>query len=245
MSASPLPARAILLDIEGTTTTIAFVHETLFSFARRHLTEYLGLHAASPEFAPIVNALRAEHERDRAARQSPPPWDESSPGLRLHSIAAYCDWLMDRDRKSTPLKELQGRIWADGYQRGELVGHVFADVAPALARWRSAGKRIAIFSSGSVHAQRLLFAHSCAGDLSAYLDAYFDTTTGPKREAESYGRIAAALDLAPHDVLFISDTHAELDAARGAGMQTRMAIRPGNGGRPDAVHPSVRVFDEI
>ena len=82
MSASPLPARAILLDIEGTTTTIAFVHETLFSFARRHLTEYLGLHAASPEFAPIVNALRAEHERDRAARQSPPPWDESSPGLR-------------------------------------------------------------------------------------------------------------------------------------------------------------------
>lgn len=245
MTASPLPARAILLDIEGTTTAIAFVHETLFPFARRHLAEYLGLHAASPDVVPIVTTLRAEHGNDLAAGQSPPQWDESSPAQRLHSVAAYCAWLMDRDRKSTPLKELQGRIWADGYLRGELAGHVFADVAPALVRWRSAGTRIAIFSSGSVHAQRLLFAHSCAGDLSACLDAYFDTTTGPKREAESYRRIAVALDLPPHDVLFISDTAGELDAARAAGMQTTMAIRPGNGGEPHAAHAIVRSFDEI
>jgi enolase-phosphatase E1 len=141
----------------------------------------------------------------------------------------YVHWLMDRDRKSTGLKSLQGKIWEEGYGSGELKGEVYPDVAPALERWRSQGIDIAIFSSGSVQAQRSLFRSSTAGDLTRLILAYFDTTTGPKTAPMSYARIAAALDHSTSEVLFVSDVGAELDAALTAGMQTALCVRtPGS-----------------
>jgi enolase-phosphatase E1 len=141
---------------------------------------------------------------------------------------------------------VQGEVWKEGYQRGELVGEVFADVPAALARWQAEGVPIGIFSSGSVLAQRLLFRHSSAGDLTPFLRWYFDTTTGKKADADSYRRIAAAMNTPPHAIVFVSDVAAELDAARDAGLQTRLALRPGNAPLPPACgHVMVRTFDEL
>lgn len=194
MSADPAAAgiRAILLDIEGTTTPIAFVHDVLFPYARRHLRRYV----------------------DAAA-------------------AARYESLMDSDSKSTELKALQGQIWEEGYRRGELVGEVFADVPGSLERWHAQGVQIGIFSSGSVLAQQLLFRHSSAGDLTKFLSWHFDTATGAKGDADSYRRIAAAMAIPPSAIAFISDVTRELDAAREAGMQTRLAVRRGNAPPPD------------
>src|SRR5262249_3534706 len=125
--------------------------------------------------------------------------------------ARYLEWLMAQDRKSTALKSVQGKIWNEGYSRGELEGQVYPDVRPAFERWRAQGRDVAIFSSGSVLAQRLLFSRSNAGDLTGFIRGYFDTTSGPKREAASYRRIAARLEAATDEVLFISDTEAELE----------------------------------
>ena len=218
--------RAILLDIEGTTTPIAFVHDVLFSYARDHVREFL---AANPE-AEEIALLREEREADIKDGRNPP-----------ESIAAYVEWLIKLDRKSTALKSLQGKIWRQGYHDGSLKSTVFADVAPAFARWRERGLRIGIFSSGSVLAQQLLFAHTEAGDLTPFIDSYFDTKIGKKGEAESYRKIAEAMRLPPQEILFISDVVAELDAANQAGMKTILSIRPGNAPQ----HPSVRSFDEI
>jgi enolase-phosphatase E1 len=152
---------------------------------------------------------------------------------------------MDRDRKSPALKELQGRIWEAGYLAGELVGDVFPDVPGAFARWQAAGIAVGIFSSGSVLAQRLLFSHSSAGDLSPLLQWYFDTLVGKKQAATSYARIAEAVGESPAQILFVSDLVSELDAARAAGMQTRLSDRPGNAPQPAHDHQVVRSFDDI
>lgn len=153
---------------------------------------------------------------------------------------------MDRDRKSTALKVLQGKIWEEGYARGELVGDVFADVPGALERWRAQHLQIGIFSSGSALAQQLLFRHSSAGDLTRFLQWYFDTTTGAKTDSESYHRIATAMGLAPVAILFVSDVTGELDAARRAGMRTTLSIRPGNKPPPpEQGHPVVQTFDAL
>jgi enolase-phosphatase E1 len=176
----------------------------------------------------------------------PPPWLDAPPAARLVSIASYIEWLMDRDRKSTPLKELQGRIWQEGYARGELVGVVFSDVAPALEHWAAQHIQIAIFSSGSVLAQQLLFRHSSARDLSRFLSRYFDTTIGSKSDPASYQRIARAMAIAPGAIVFASDVTRELDAARSPGLQTRLTIRPGNAPPPpDHGHVMIRSSDEL
>ena len=151
---------------------------------------------------------------------------------------------MDRDRKSTGLKSLQGRIWEGGFRAGALRAHVYPDVRPALERWRGQGRRVAIFSSGSVLAQRLLFAHTTEGDLTPMIDGYFDTTTGPKREAASYARIAAALGAPPAAVMFVSDVAAELDAARAAGLRTALCVREA-AVPPASDHPVLRSFGEL
>jgi enolase-phosphatase E1 len=150
---------------------------------------------------------------------------------------------MDQDRKSTGLKSLQGKIWEEGYRSGELKSEVYPDVPPALERWKRQGIQVAIFSSGSVQAQRSLFRSTPAGDLTRFIQAYFDTTTGPKREPRSYQVIAQALELSPSDVLFVSDIQAELDAALAAGMQTALCVR-GAGPAPVASpHPAIHTFD--
>jgi enolase-phosphatase E1 len=230
--------RAILLDIEGTTTPIAFVHQVLFPYVRRRLHDYLEQHVGDPSVRADVALLHAEYAAESSHSPDLPAWNPE----------AYVYWLMDRDRKSTALKALQGRIWEEGYRAGELrgKGEVYPDVRPALERWHAAGKTIAIFSSGSVQAQRNLFANTTAGDLSPLLSGYFDTTTGPKREADSYRRIAAALRQPANVVLFVSDVSAELDAALAAGMQTALCVR---GAAPPSAtptdHPRIRSFAEL
>lgn len=230
--------RAILLDIEGTTTRLAFVTDVLFPHARTHVREFLERRAREPEVRADVDRLRAEHEADVRAGTGPPPWTDD-----LDSTVAYVHVLMDQDRKSTALKALQGRIWEEGFRSGALRGEVYPDVPPALARWRRQGLRLAIFSSGSVLAQRLLLGTTAAGDLTSSFEAFFDTTTGPKREPESYRRIADALSLEPSAIVFLSDVAPELDAARAAGMATALCVRdaPPRGAR----HPVITTFDGV
>jgi len=196
--------------------------------------EFLERHEADAAVQADVERLRAEH-----AAEVPPP------NPPVASVAAYVRWLMDRDRKSTGLKSLQGKIWDEGYRAGDLQGVVFPDVPPALARWREQGKAIAIFSSGSVQAQRDLFAHSTAGDLTGFIQAYFDTTTGPKTAVQSYAQIAAALGQSPSEMLFLSDVGAELDAARAAGMQTALCVRATGATPPTSEHPVIHAFDQL
>jgi enolase-phosphatase E1 len=239
-------ASLIILDIEGTTTPIDFVYKTLFPFARERVKDYLSRDWDAPEVQTDLAQLRAERAAD-AAQGLPSPALECEPSTeRLESMVAYIHWLMDRDRKSTPLKAIQGRIWREGYEAGELLGEVFDDVPPAFARWRRQNKLICIYSSGSALAQKLLFAHTTAGDLTHYICRYFDTTVGHKIEADSYRRIAEELRLAPADAVFISDAVAELDAALAAGMKTILALRPGN--RPveqPPAHPLVTGFASL
>ena len=224
-----MSARGILLDIEGTTTPIAFVYDVLFSFARRHISEYL----ENADFTP----LKSEHDEDIRLGYSAPAWSAGP--------AEYVYWLMDQDRKSTALKDIQGKIWLKGYESGELHGEVFPDVPPALERWHWEKIDVRIFSSGSTLAQRLLFSSTNAGDLTKFLNGYFDTTTGPKNEPSSYARIANAFGIPASQILFISDVTRELDAARLAGMQTFLCIRPGNHLQPLCEHRTLTSFDEI
>ena len=218
-------ARGILLDIEGTTTPIAFVHDVLFTYARNHVRDYLVQHAS--EVTDDVACLRDEHQRDVDSGAQPPPLTSDA-----DSITTYVHWLIDRDRKSTGLKSLQGKIWREGYVNGTLKAQVFSDVRPAFERWHKAGLKISIFSSGSVLAQQLLFAHTDDGDLTTFISEYFDTKVGAKGDAESYRQIAQKMDLPAQEILFISDVVAELEAATAAGMETRLSIRPGNQPQP-------------
>jgi enolase-phosphatase E1 len=238
----PPGVRVLLLDVEGTTTAVSFVYDVLFPYARSRLEPYLREHAGRAEVQADLPALAQERARERDP--DAPPWSDASAEATLASAVAYATWLMDRDRKSTALKSLQGRIWEGGFRAGALRAHVYPDVPPALARWRGQGRASAIFSSGSVLAQRLLFAHTSAGDLTPLIAGYFDTTTGPKREGRSYARIAEALGAAPASVLFVSDVAEELDAAREAGLTTALCVREG-AAPPPASHAVVRTFDDL
>ncbi|HEY8410164.1 MAG TPA: acireductone synthase [Pyrinomonadaceae bacterium] len=222
--------RGILLDIEGTTTPIAFVHEVLFSYARQHVRDYLTKHFDDEDVRADIRLLHAE---DAFADD-------------LDSVVAHVNRLIDLDRKSTGLKSLQGKIWSEGYSDGTLRAQVYADVAPAFARWRVAGLDVSIFSSGSVLAQQLLFAHTEAGDLTPFISHYFDTGIGKKGDPESYRRIAEQIGLPPSEILFVSDVVTELAAAREAGMETALSIRPGN--QPQESPEQYRIihsFDEL
>jgi enolase-phosphatase E1 len=230
----------VLLDVEGTTTPIAFVHDVLFPYARARLREFL---EARRDEATRADVALLEAERRSESAADAPAWDGTTEAARAASALRYALWLMNRDRKSTALKSLQGRIWQEGYRSGTLSGDVYPDVPPALRRLRGRGARAAIYSSGSVLAQKLLFATTRHGDLTPLLAAHFDTTTGPKREAGSYRRIAEALTLAPGDVLFVSDAAGELDAARAAGFRTALCVRSGE--PPAAGHDVVRSLDAI
>ena len=234
--------RAILLDIEGTTTPIDFVLKTLFPFASEHVETFLREHFAEAAIKEVIEELRRTWSGEAAA--GAPVWLEGTHDEKVSSAAAYVRWLIARDSKVTPLKTLQGKIWQEGYRSGKLEGEVYPDVAPAFARWSRQGRRIAIFSSGSVLAQKLLFAHSATGDLSSSIQAYFDTTTGPKREPASYAKIAAALSLPPQQILFVSDVTAELDAAHKAAMRTALSLRPGIA-PGDASHPAIKSFERL
>lgn len=187
---------SIVTDIEGTTTPISFVHRILFPYAREHLGTFL---AANPTHPALTDV----------------------PEPRLATLLGW----MDRDEKITALKTIQGEIWKQGYEKGELVGEIYPDVPPALRRWSHAGLRLFVYSSGSVAAQRLLFHHTPDGDLTPVFQAYFDTNLGPKRESASYAAIARAVGGRPEETLFLSDVVAELDAAETAGLATCQIVR--------------------
>ena len=237
------PIAALLLDIEGTTTPIDFVYNVLFPYARKRVREFLAAHRSLPSVSSDIAALVAENANDRKHSLAPPALEEQPDDA---SVEAYVLWLMDQDRKTTPLKSLQGKIWDQGYRTGDLRSQVFADVAPAIKRWKEQGKSIGIYSSGSVLAQKLLFANTDSGDLTQFIDRYFDTNIGAKKDAESYRRICGELDLDAATVLFISDVSDELDAARTAGLQTLLCIRPGNNPQTSATPPrTISTFDEV
>lgn len=201
----------IVTDIEGTTSSIAFVKDVLFPYAARHLPDYVRSHSNEPGVAAALDATAAEAGLERS--------DE--PAL----IEQLLGWI-DQDSKATPLKALQGMIWTAGYERGDYRAHIYPDAASALQRWHRRGLRLYVYSSGSVRAQQLFFRYSEAGDLTPLFSGYFDTTTGPKREAASYRAISAAIQTDPHRTLFLSDIVEELDAARTAGMRTCWLQRP-------------------
>jgi len=245
VTAAPGGIRVILLDIEGTTTPIAFVHTTLFAYARAHLDPFLAHHLDTAPVQAAVRLLRHEHAADADAAGVPAWRDDTAAGLRA-TLGSYARWLMDRDRKSPGLKLLQGLIWEEGYQAGELHGEVFDDVPRAIARWRDAGLRVAIYSSGSELAQRRLFQSTVAGDLTPLMSGFFDTAVGAKVHADSYRHIASALGCATSEILFVSDVTAELAAAREAGCDTRLCARPGNPPQPEAWNfEQISSFDEF
>jgi enolase-phosphatase E1 len=235
----------VVLDIEGTTTPLSFVHDVLFPYARAHLREFLDAHLDRPSLEEATRLLRAEWGEDACAGHEPPALRDGTLGARRESLARYAEWLMDRDRKSPGLKLLQGLIWQEGYEAGTLHGEVFPDVPPAFDRWHAKGLAIAIYSSGSVLAQQLIFRTTRFGDLTAHIASYFDTAVGAKREAESYRRIATAMGAQPGTLLFVSDVVAELNAARASNLRTLLCIRPGNPPEMPGEHASIRSFDEL
>lgn len=240
-----MPISTILLDIEGTTTPIDFVYQTLFPFARARLKDYIIRHRTDKEMRSIVADLFDAHAQEKSADLPPLRYSDNLDEEQIEAIAAYCDWLMDHDLKVTPLKTMQGKIWEEGYLSGELKGEVFPDVERNLRRWRETGKRICIYSSGSVLAQKLLFAHTEQGDLTQFMQDFFDTRVGHKTEPESYRKIAELLREQPSEILFISDVTAELSAARAADFQTLLCVRQGNRPQSDSsFYNTVHTFDE-
>jgi enolase-phosphatase E1 len=236
---------AILLDIEGTTTPLDFVYKVLFPYARSHLRQFLSRHLLFPEVGADIAEFHKEHRADTEQGLDPPRLCDNRLEEELESVVEYIEWQMDRDRKSTSLKSLQGRIWEEGYKSGELRGQVFGDVPRALERWQKQEKKISIFSSGSVLAQKLLFAHATSGDLSRHISHYFDTTIGGKTDKQSYQKIVGVLQLMPSEIVFISDVGTELDAAKSAGMYTLLCVRPGNRPQPASTHKLIHTLDEV
>lgn len=211
----------VLTDIEGTTSAIAFVKETLFPFAEQALDGFLEARRGDAEVAAILAEV---------------PGADPAATLR--------GWMSD-DVKATPLKTLQGMIWEAGFRDGRLRGHLWPDVAPCLRAWHAAGLRLAVYSSGSVAAQKLLFGHSEAGDLLPLFSGFFDTKVGHKREASSYAAIAAALGTNPASILFLSDVAEELDAAAASGLGTCQLVRPADAAVPSGRHREAPDFPAV
>lgn len=221
--------KAILTDIEGTTSSLSFVKDVLFPYAREHIGEYLRTHADN---ADVIEQLKAVDQ-------------EAGRELQLDEAIAQLEQWIDEDRKITPLKSLQGMIWEAGYRNGDFTGHMYEDAVRNLRDWKDKGIRLYVYSSGSVYAQKLLFGFSDYGDLTPLFTGYFDTHIGHKREVSSYEAISSEIGARAGDILFLSDIREELDAARTAGMQTRWLVRDAEATDPTAAHPQVKDFDAI
>lgn len=223
-----MPIRAIVTDIEGTTSSIDFVHQTLFPYARAHLRSFLRSRARDPQVAVQLHAVALAEGRQ----------------LTLEDAADVLERWIAEDRKATPLKALQGMIWAQGYAAGELQGHVYPDTPEYLRRWQAQGLKLYVYSSGSVEAQQLIFAHTAYGDLTPLFSGYFDTRVGAKREADSYRQILATIGLPGEQVLFLSDIGEELDAAAAAGLRTTQLLRDEQA-RPFPAHAGAVDFSAV
>ena len=238
----------ILLDIEGTTTSVKFVSETLFPYACRKLESYLHKYFREPEVQSVIQQLHLQHKAEESQGLQPPTWiDNRDDQSRLRSCVEYCKWLMARDSKSTTLKTLQGKLWQEGYADGELQGQVYPDVPPAFKRWRLQKREICIYSSGSILAQRLLFRSTAFGDMTPLISAFFDTGVGAKTDMKSYRKIAQSLLRSPRDFLFISDAVKEVTAALDTGMQAILCYRDAQDSQPKdiaLIHSLDEVFPE-
>jgi enolase-phosphatase E1 len=219
---------AVVTDIEGTTSSLSFVKDVLFPYARARIRQFVLDHQQQPQVQAALNAARGELGQPNA------PIEKVIDGL----IA----WI-DQDKKATPLKTLQGLIWEQGYRNVDFRGHIYPDAAEKLKQWHAAGIRLYVYSSGSVQAQKLLFAHTEYGDLTPLFSGYFDTTTGHKRETESYRAIARSLKLPPEQILFLSDIREELEAAETAGMEVMLVDRDRTAGY--SAFPRVSDFSQI
>jgi enolase-phosphatase E1 len=240
---APQRIRAILLDIEGTTTPVTFVYDVLFPYAAGKLERFIHQHFHDPNLATHFEQLKQQHIADRDPGLL--EWREDSEEDQIHSLIAYARWLMERDSKLTPLKAIQGTIWAEGYARGELHGQVYPDVPRALRGWRQLDKRVYMYSSGSELAQKLLFQSTNYGDLTSLLQGFFDTRVGTKFDARSYLEIARRVSCDPQQVLFVSDSRKELEAAHSAGMSTVLAIRSDDRAPGPVGFVTIHSFDEI
>ena len=204
----------ILTDIEGTTTEVSFVYDILFPYFRAHMDQW-----KTVDSAPMNDVL--EQTRLLVIEEQ---------SINLTSKEALFEQLRQwsiEDRKVTPLKTFQGMVWEQGFKSGAIKGHIYPDVKPALQRWLDGGLKLAIFSSGSIAAQKQLFGFSTEGDLTPYFSAYFDTTTGMKRDEQTYQLIVQQLNAPSNSVLFLSDIYQELEAANAAGLRTMQLVRPG------------------
>lgn len=221
----------ILMDIEGTTTSIAFVKEVLFPYASIHLPAFIQENRAEEQVKQELAAVKATVLEERGATLT----DEEA-------IQQLLQWIKE-DRKHTALKSLQGYLWQRGYEEEDYKGHIYNDVLPILIQWHASGIKLGIYSSGSVEAQKYLFGYSEKGDITPLLSAYFDTKIGHKREVQSYQNIQQALGLPPQSILFLSDVEQELDAAKAAGFHTIQLVRPGTA--PSTKHHTTKDFDEV
>lgn len=223
-----MTVKVILTDIEGTTSSIDFVHQTLFPYAQQRIREYVKQHGTQAAVREQVEAVRQEVGR----------------ALSLDEAGAVLEQWITEDRKATPLKVLQGFIWEEGYKSGALTGHVYEDAEEYLERWHAAGNKLYVYSSGSEAAQKLIFGNTEYGDLTPLFSGYFDTRIGAKREAEAYRRIVERIGVKAEEILFLSDIGEELDAARAAGLQTCQLIRDAKA-KPFAHHPQAKDFSEV
>ncbi len=220
--------KAIVTDIEGTTSSLAFVKEVLFPYARANLAAYVRLHAAEPQVKTALEESCKEAGAELDTEQL---------------ITQLIQWL-DEDKKVTPLKSLQGLLWEAGYQAGAFKGHIYKDAAAHLKAWKAKGLDLYIYSSGSVHAQKLLFTHTEYGDLTPLFSGYFDTHIGGKKDQESYHKIARQIGIPANQLLFLSDIKEELDAAKAAGFETLWLTRDSIPD-PQAEHTQISSFDGV
>lgn len=228
MSEAAYRIKAIVTDIEGTTSSLSFVKDVLFPYAREHMGEYLRCHAEDGTIAAHINDVRMEAGAD----------------LDLEGVIAQLERWIDEDKKITPLKALQGLLWEKGYKDGDFTGHIYADAKTNLEKWQAQGVALYVYSSGSVYAQKLLFGHTAYGDLNPLFSGYFDTQVGAKVAAASYANITEAIGCASGEILFLSDIEAELDAARAVGLQTCWLVREG-AVDANASHTQAPNFDAI
>lgn len=221
--------QGILTDIEGTTTSLSFVKDVLFPYAEQQMHAFVVAHRQDPTVAKLLDEVRLV---------------VGKPTLSLsETISQLRQWIAE-DKKITPLKAIQGLMWEEGYQRGDFTGHVYPDAVRNLRRWHQQGVKLYVYSSGSVHAQKLLFGYSDAGDLTPLFSGYFDTTIGHKREPSAYQRIVEAIGVPASTLLFLSDTREELDAAQQAGLKTCCLVRE-NQSVEGLTHPWVVDFDAL
>ncbi|KAM3831995.1 enolase-phosphatase E1 [Vipera latastei] len=234
----PAEVSVFLLDVEGTTTPITFVKDILFPYIRENIRDYLDTHWEEEECQQDVGLLRKQAEEDSHMEGVVPIPLETRDGEEevervIQAVIDNVLWQMSLDRKTTALKQLQGHMWRAAYENGCLKGEFFKDVVPAVKKWKEAGRKVYIYSSGSVEAQKLLFGNSTEGDLLELFDGHFDTKIGPKVDSESYQRIAASIGCATNNILFLTDVTQEADAAEEAEMHVAIVIRPGNAGLTD------------